>query len=85
MLFLGEGLALAPDTKGPWVILVPFSLPGEKVRVRIYRNARLRSFADFLGVVQPNTSMRDPGRVRCKYFEKCGGCQYQVFPNKCHR
>lgn len=22
--------------------------------------------------------MRDMSRVKCRYFEKCGGCQYQV-------
>ncbi|EJD04514.1 S-adenosyl-L-methionine-dependent methyltransferase [Fomitiporia mediterranea MF3/22] len=74
----GEGLAIAPSPRPPWVVIVPFALPGEKIRARIYRNARLHSFADFLGVVQPNTSMRDMNRVRCRYFEKCGGCQYQM-------
>ncbi|THH04444.1 hypothetical protein EW145_g5518 [Phellinidium pouzarii] len=74
----GEGLAIAPGLKRPWVIIVPFSLPGEKIRARIYRNARLHSYADFLGVELPNLSMRDMSRVNCKYFEECGGCQYQM-------
>ncbi|KAI5118524.1 hypothetical protein M0805_007692 [Coniferiporia weirii] len=74
----GEGLAVTTSTERPWVVIVPFSLPGEKVRARIYRNARLHSFADFLGVERSNTSMRDMSRVSCRYFEKCGGCQYQM-------
>ncbi|KAH8111434.1 tRNA methyltransferase [Phellopilus nigrolimitatus] len=74
----GEGLAIAPSPKNPWVVVVPFSLPGETVRVRIYRNARMHSFADFISVEQPNTSMRDMSRIKCRYFEKCGGCQYQM-------
>lgn len=74
----GEGLAVAPSQKQPWMVIVPFSLPGEKVRARIYRNARLRSFAHLLSVEQPNPALRDMSRVGCRYFEKCGGCQYQV-------
>ncbi|KAL5535028.1 TRM2 [Sanghuangporus sanghuang] len=74
----GEGLAIAPSPKRSWVVFVPFSLPGEKVKARVYRNARLHSFADFLSVERPNPVMRDMSRVRCKYFEKCGGCQYQM-------
>lgn len=75
---LGEGLGLAPSSKRPWMVVVPFSLPGEKVRAKIYRNARLHSFAHFLSVERENPELRDMKRVGCKYFEKCGGCQYQV-------
>lgn len=74
----GEGLAIAPEPRRPWVVIIPFSLPGEKIRARIYRNARLHSFADFLGVNQPNMALRDMSRVQCQYFGTCGGCQYQV-------
>ena len=30
------------------------------------------------GRVKPNPELRDDSRVKCKYFTKCGGCQYQV-------
>ena len=75
---VGEGLAIVPAPKQPWVVIVPFSLPGERVRAKIYRNARLHSFAHFLSVERANPSLRDMSRVGCKYFEKCGGCQYQA-------
>jgi len=57
-----------------WVVFVPLVLPGEKVRVRIFRNAATYSEADLVEVLTPS-----PDRVvpECKYFSICGGCQYQ--------
>jgi len=61
---------------GGWVIMVPFALPGEKVRVRVFRNHKNFSEADLVAVVTPS-----PSRVaaRCPLFGRCGGCQYQHF------
>lgn len=83
MSFEDTGDAVAVPTneaqqKTPWVVIVPFSLPGEVVRAKVYRNARMHSVADLIGVVTPNPDMRDDSRVGCRYFGKCGGCQYQV-------
>ena len=57
-----------------WVIMVPFTLPGERVRARVYRNHKNYSEADLLAVLTPS-----PHRVapRCPLFGTCGGCQYQ--------
>ncbi len=57
-----------------WVVFVPFALPGERVRARIYRNDKAYSQADLVEVLEPS-----PGRVeaRCGLFGDCGGCQYQ--------
>ncbi|KAF7295167.1 S-adenosyl-L-methionine-dependent methyltransferase [Mycena indigotica] len=74
----GSALATAVDSSRPWVIVVPFSLPGEIVRLKIYRNARLHSFGDFIELVKPNSELRDDSRVKCQYFGRCGGCQYQM-------
>jgi 23S rRNA (uracil1939-C5)-methyltransferase/tRNA (uracil-5-)-methyltransferase len=54
--------------------MVPFALPGERVRVRVYRNHKNFSEADLLEVLRPS-----PHRVapRCVLFGRCGGCQYQ--------
>jgi tRNA/tmRNA/rRNA uracil-C5-methylase (TrmA/RlmC/RlmD family) len=57
-----------------WVIMVPFTLPGEKVRVRIYRNHKNFSEADLLAVLTPSPHRITP---RCELFGRCGGCQYQ--------
>ncbi len=65
----GEGL-LRVDGR---VVLTPFVLPGEKVRIEIGDgvNARL------VEVIEPS-----PDRVQppCPLFARCGGCQYQHAP-----
>ena len=57
-----------------WTIMVPFVIPGETVRVRIYRNHKNYSEADLVEVLKPS-----PQRIeaRCPLFGQCGGCQYQ--------
>lgn len=79
----GRGLALVPPSSPdsrPWVIVVPFCLPGERVRAKIYKHefGKQHSFADFIEILRPNDHLRDDKRVKCQYFTKCGGCQYQV-------
>ncbi|KAH9075529.1 S-adenosyl-L-methionine-dependent methyltransferase [Lactarius deliciosus] len=74
----GEGLALAPSSKGPWVVVIPFVLPGEVIRARVYRQAKMYSFADLISVEVSNPELRDMSRVKCKYFGTCAGCQYQM-------
>ncbi|MFV1995110.1 MAG: class I SAM-dependent RNA methyltransferase [Verrucomicrobiales bacterium] len=68
----GQGLGRIDN----WVVLVPFALPGELVRARVYRNHKNYSEADLVEVLR-----RSPHRVepRCPLFGECGGCQYQNF------
>ncbi len=63
-----------PRSEGGWVVMVPFTLPGERVRVRVFRNQKNFSEADLVEVLTPS-----PDRVapRCGLFGRCGGCQYQ--------
>jgi len=65
---------LLPDGISSWVIMVPLALPGELVRVRIYRNHASYSEADLVEVLKPSDDRIKPV---CKYYEICGGCQYQ--------
>ena len=67
---LGSGIGRV----GGWVVFVPFALPGETVRARIYRNDKNCSHADLVEVLVPA-----PERVApvCPVFGECGGCQYQ--------
>ncbi|KAK7040752.1 tRNA(m5U54)methyltransferase [Paramarasmius palmivorus] len=75
----GDGLAQSDrEDIRPWVVVVPFTLPGERVRARIFRNERMHSMADFIEIVRPNPELRDDARIKCKYFAQCGGCQYQM-------
>lgn len=74
----GEGIAVSPEGRRPWAIVVPLALPGEKIRVRTYRQGRLHSYGDLLEVITPNAELRDDSRAQCKYFGSCAGCQYQM-------
>lgn len=72
-----DGAALggpAEKAQAGWVVMVPFTLPGERVRVRVFRNHKNYSEADLVEVLTPS-----PHRVapRCPLFGTCGGCQYQ--------
>lgn len=67
---LGLGVGRVQD----WVIMVPFVIAGERVRVRIYRNHANYSDADLLEIIEPSGHRVEP---KCFYFTDCGGCQYQ--------
>ncbi len=69
---LGHGLGRVND----WVVMVPFALPKELVRVRVYRNHKNYSDADLIEVLEP---AEDRVESRCSLFGVCGGCQYQNF------
>ena len=68
------GLGVARDDG--WVVLVPFALPKETVRLRIYRNHKNYSDADLVEVIEPSPERANPP---CPLFGVCGGCQYQHF------
>ena len=57
-----------------WVIMVPFVIPGERVKVRIFRNRDQYSEADLVEVLEASDKRVEP---QCALFGRCGGCQYQ--------
>ena len=67
---LGQGVGRIDG----WVVMVPFALPGERVRARVYRNHANYSDTDLMEVLEPSPDRVEP---RCKLFGTCGGCQYQ--------
>ena len=73
LVYGGAGLARREGQ----VVLVPFVLPGETVRVEIspgrggVAQGRLRE------VLEPAAERIEP---RCSYFRRCGGCAYQHAP-----
>lgn len=73
----GDGLARQQGRKQIYV--VPFSVPGDTIRVKVYRHLldQHHSIGDFLSVVKPSP-LRDDARIKCKYFAKCSGCQFQM-------
>jgi 23S rRNA (uracil1939-C5)-methyltransferase/tRNA (uracil-5-)-methyltransferase len=64
----------SPAEKSLWVVMAPFTLPGERVRVRVFRNHKNYSEADLVEVLTPSPERTSP---RCPLFGRCGGCQYQ--------
>ncbi len=67
---MGQGLGRVDG----WVVMAPFALPGELVRVSIYRNDKNFSEGDLVEVLRPSPHRVTP---RCALFGECGGCQYQ--------
>lgn len=57
-----------------WVIFVPNVIPGERVRIRIYRNYATYSDADLIEIIEASPDRIDP---KCDLARICGGCQYQ--------
>lgn len=61
------------DNRG-WVVFLPNVIPGELVKLKIYRNHKSYSDADLVEVLEPSPDRVEP---RCSLFDVCGGCQYQ--------
>lgn len=57
-----------------WVIFVPYTLPGEKVKASVYRNDKNCSHADLVEILQASPDRETPV---CPVYGYCGGCQYQ--------
>lgn len=70
---LGAGVA-KPDG---WVVFVPFALPGERIRAKVWRNEANCSHADLVEILEPSPDRIEP---HCRHFTTCGGCQYQHLP-----
>ena len=70
LVYGGEGLARMDGQ----VVLMPYVLPGEMVRIQAGRvkNGVMRAGA--MEVVTASPGRTQPG---CEYFGRCGGCQYQ--------
>ena len=69
--FGGESIGRLSDGRA---VFVPFSIPGETIRVRITQDKKRYARGQLLEVIEPS-----PFRVapRCRHFGVCGGCHYQ--------
>jgi|LakMenEpi03Aug12_release.lakeMendotaPanAssembly.Ray.scaffolds.fasta_scaffold07732_11 23S rRNA (uracil1939-C5)-methyltransferase len=56
------------------VFFVPFTAPGDTVRVKVTRTQKKFSEASLVSVVTPSADRAQP---KCEYFTRCGGCSYQ--------
>ncbi len=67
----GESIGRLPDGRA---VFVPFTLPGEAVRVSLVEEKRGFARARLLEVLQPSPQRVAP---RCAHYMECGGCHYQ--------
>ncbi|KAI4214810.1 MAG: hypothetical protein LQ351_002523 [Letrouitia transgressa] len=73
----GDGLGLSSTLDHVYVI--PFTLPGDRVRAKIvkYLADHQYTLADFVSVLKPSPRRND-SLVKCPYFARCSGCQFQM-------
>lgn len=74
LVYGGEAMGRLPDGRA---VFVPFSLPGEKVRIRLVEEKRGFARAELIEVISASDERIAP---RCKHFSVCGGCHYQHIP-----
>lgn len=75
----GDGLAVIPHPVHPdfkQIAIVPFGLPGDVVKIRVFKTHPLYVESDLLEIITPAKD-RDDLLINCRYFGKCSGCQYQ--------
>lgn len=70
------GSGVAKDDTGR-VIFIPFTVPGDLVKVRIVSQKSKYAQAELLGILQPSAQRQEP---RCPVFGRCGGCEWQQIP-----
>jgi 23S rRNA (uracil1939-C5)-methyltransferase len=66
----GFGLGFAENL----TVLVPLSVPGDRLRVRIREIKKRLAFADIVDILQAGPHRVQPS---CEHFGKCGGCDLQ--------
>lgn len=67
----GESFGRAPDGR---MVFVPYTIPGERVRVAPADIHQRWGRARLIEVLEPSPDREAP---RCKHFGACGGCHYQ--------
>ncbi|KAK5165428.1 tRNA(m5U54)methyltransferase [Saxophila tyrrhenica] len=72
----GDGLA----EKDGQVYVIPFAVPGDNVRARVYKHMEEESYSltDFVKVL--SSSEHRTETPKCPYFTQCSGCQFQHLP-----
>jgi 23S rRNA (uracil1939-C5)-methyltransferase len=73
LVYGGDGLSRSEGR----VVLTPYTLPGERVRVLLRLEKADVAHGRLLGVVTPSPERISPG---CPHFTHCGGCHYQHAP-----
>jgi 23S rRNA (uracil1939-C5)-methyltransferase len=70
----GSGVAREPNGR---VVFVPFTAPGDRVRVRITEAETRYAQGELVEILEPSAVRQTP---KCAVFGRCGGCQWQHLP-----
>lgn len=75
----GDGLGLSSNSDHVYV--VPFTVPGDTVTAKVVNHFARDHYTltDFVKLVEPSPR-RDNTLIKCPYFAKCSGCQFQMLP-----
>jgi 23S rRNA (uracil1939-C5)-methyltransferase len=71
VIFGGDGLARFSQS---FVVFVPFSAEGDRLRVRITERKAKHARAEIVEVLSSGPARET---APCPYYARCGGCQYQ--------
>ena len=66
----GFGMAFAENL----TILTPLTAPGDFARIRIVEVKKRMAFGEVVEIIEPGPRRVEP---ECRYFGKCGGCDFQ--------
>lgn len=69
-----EGVSIAHDDDNK-IILVRYAIPGETVKINMYKEAKDYSIGEPMEIIEPSPLRIQP---ECQYFALCGGCDYQM-------
>lgn len=70
----GSGVARTEEGQ---VVFIPFTAPGDQVRVRVVAQEKRYFQAELIEVITPSIHRVQP---KCAVFGQCGGCQWQHLP-----
>jgi 23S rRNA (uracil1939-C5)-methyltransferase len=70
----GTGVGRGEDGR---VVFVPFTAPGDVVKVKLTKVDKRYAQAEMIEIVRPSPHRQTPP---CPVFGKCGGCQWQHIP-----
>lgn len=80
----GKGIAIVKSEESPGnslFVLVPFTLPGDVIDLRIGIHHEFYAEGHLLSIVKPS-QIRNDKLITCQYFNSCSGCQLQMLPYK---
>ncbi|HPO50157.1 MAG TPA: methyltransferase, partial [Spirochaetota bacterium] len=71
--YAGEGVSIGYENEK--VIFVRYAIPGETIKVNIYRETKDYAMAEPVDIIEASDERISPF---CEYFNMCGGCDYQM-------